>query len=71
MNTTGMRTSETRDADDSTEVVRRYGCGPVQFSGTDAALYDRHLLFDNVVSLDAAGARERYEAFARSIRDAL
>ena len=49
----------------------QYGCGPVEFTGTDDALYERHLLFDNVVSQEAAGARERFEAFARSVRDVL
>ena len=29
----------------------KYGCGPVQFSGTDEALYERHLLFDSGVDL--------------------
>jgi starch phosphorylase len=43
----------------------QYGCGPVEFTGTDNALYERHLLFDNVVSPAAAGPRERFEAFAR------
>jgi starch phosphorylase len=49
----------------------QYGCGPVDFSGTESALYERHLLFDNVVNPTAAGPRERYEAFARSVRDIL
>ncbi len=49
----------------------QYGCGPVEFTGTDNALYERHLLFDNVVALKAAGPRERFEAFARSVRDVL
>ena len=40
----------------------QYGCGPVQFTGTDDALYERHLLFDNVVKLTAVGPRERFEA---------
>ena len=49
----------------------QYGCGPVQFSGTDEALYERHLLFDNGVDLGAATARDRFEAIARSVRDVL
>src|SRR6266542_4437666 len=49
----------------------QYGCGPVDFTGTDKALYERHLLFDNVVKPTAAGPRERFEAFARSVRDIL
>ena len=31
------------------ELLEQYGCGPVQFTGTDNALYERHLIFDNVV----------------------
>ena len=31
------------------ELRQQYGCGPVQFSGADEALYNRHLLFDGVV----------------------
>jgi starch phosphorylase len=50
---------------------KQYGCGPVEFSGTDEALYERHLIFDNVIDPRAAGPRERYEAFARSVRDVL
>jgi starch phosphorylase len=50
---------------------QQYGCGPVQFSGTDNALYERHLIFDNVVDLPASDARMRYEAFAHSVRDIL
>jgi glycogen phosphorylase len=49
----------------------QYGCGPVQFSGADNALYERHLLFDNVIEPAAADAREQFEAFARSVRDIL
>ena len=53
------------------KLLDQYGCGPIQFSGTDEALYERHLLFDDVVDPAAAGARERYEAVARSVRDIL
>jgi len=52
-------------------LLQQYGCGPVQFAGTGNALYDRHLLFDNVVAPSAAGPRERFEAAARSVRDVL
>lgn len=50
---------------------QHYGCGPVDFTGHPNALYERHLYFDNVVDATAAGARERFEAFARSVRDVL
>jgi starch phosphorylase len=53
------------------KLLEQYGCGPVRFTGTDNGLYDRHLLFDNVVDPKATGQRERFEAFARSVRDIL
>jgi starch phosphorylase len=52
-------------------LLRQYGCGPVQFAGTDEALYERHLMFDNVVDVATASLRDRYEAVARSVRDVL
>jgi len=53
------------------ELRQQYGCGTVQFSGTDEALFERHLIFDNVVELSAVTDRERFEALARSVRDVL
>lgn len=52
------------------KLLKQYGCGPVQFTGKDG-LYERHLLFDNVVDTAAAGPRERFEAGARAVRDVL
>src|SRR5262249_39787229 len=63
--------SKPAPADDESRLLRQYGCGPISFTGTEDALYERHLLFDSVVGLKAAGARERFEAFARSVRDVL
>ena len=56
---------------DAERLTSQYGCGPVQFAGTDEALYERHLLFDSGVDLAAATARDRFEALARSVRDIL
>jgi glycogen phosphorylase len=53
------------------KLIAKYGCGPVHFSGTDEALYERHLLFDSGVDIAAATARDRFEALARSVRDIL
>jgi glycogen phosphorylase len=50
---------------------QQYGCGPVELTGNTDALYERHLLFDNVIDPTASSARDRYEAFARSVRDVL
>ena len=52
------------------ELLKQYGCGPVQFMGADG-LYERHLLFDNVKDPAAVSARERFEAVAHSVRDVL
>jgi glycogen phosphorylase len=49
----------------------RFNCGPVQFTGTDDALYERHLTFDRVVALEAATPRDKFEAVAQSVRDIL
>jgi starch phosphorylase len=53
------------------KLLEQYDCGPVQFTGSADALYERHLLFDNVVDPGAVTPRERYEAIARSVRDVL
>ncbi len=52
-------------------VLQRLSQGPIHFSGSDAALYERHLTFDNVVALDQASPRDQFEAAARSVRDLL
>ena len=58
-------------SDDMSKLIQQYDCGPIPFAGTDSAFYERHLVFDNVIELMAAGPRERFEAFARSVRDIL
>ena len=54
-----------------TKLIEQYGCGPVRFTGTSDALYERHLVFDNVMDATAIGERERFEAVAHSVRDIL
>jgi len=56
---------------DVAKLIAQYGCGPIRFSGSDNALYERHLLFDSVTDVEAAAARDRFEAFAHSVRDIL
>ena len=63
--------SPPRRAEAEPDVLTQYGCGPIRFSGHDDALYERHLLFDDVIDPLAAGGRERFEAAARSVRDVL
>jgi glycogen phosphorylase len=60
-----------RRPDDIATLLAQYGCGPVPFVGADNALYERHLTFDDVIDVAAAGPRERFEAVARSVRDIL
>ena len=53
------------------KLLELYGCGPIQFTGTGDALYERHLMFDNVINAAALGPRERYEAAGHAVRDVL
>jgi starch phosphorylase len=53
------------------KLLEQYGCGPVQLTGNADALYERHLVFDNVMEVTRVGAHERFEAIARSVRDIL
>ena len=57
--------------DPVSKLAAQYGCGPVKFTGTEEALYERHLLFDNIVDASHVTLRERFEAVARSVRDVL
>ena len=58
------------ESDAKAKLARHYGCGPIQFTGSDG-LYERHLIFDNIKDPAATGPREHFEAAARSIRDVL
>ena len=60
-----------KEAAAAEKLLARYGCGPVQLKGRDNALYERHLMFDNVIEPATASARDRYEAAARAVRDVL
>src|SRR5271155_5242180 len=53
------------------DLLQQYGCGPIPFAGTENAFYERHLVFDRAIDPKAASARERFEAFSRSVRDIL
>jgi starch phosphorylase len=58
-------------SDSISKLIAQYGCGPIKFTGAPEALYERHLLFDNIVDIGRADLRERFEAVARSVRDVL
>ena len=47
----------------------QYGCGPVQFSGTNDALYERHLIFDRIIDPTRALPRDQWDAAAHAVRD--
>jgi starch phosphorylase len=53
------------------KLLEQFATSPVQFAGSDDSLYDRHLLFDNVLDAASASARDQFEAFARTCRDTL
>ena len=53
------------------KLLEKYGTGKIHFAGSDSGLYERHLLFDNVIATTGTDARDRFEAFARSNRDVL
>src|ERR1700726_2626632 len=58
-------------SDKISKLIAQYGCGTVKFTGTEEALYERHLLFDNIVDASQLSLRERFEAVPRSVRDIL
>jgi len=66
-----MQTRESPESEIILKGLHRYGYDAYEFAGRDNALYERHLAFDNIVDLAAIGARERFEAFARAVRDVL
>src|SRR6202030_3638559 len=72
MGTKAVKERVAQGAPDTIAKLRdQYGSGRIDLAGTENALYERHLVFDNVVDLEAAGPRERFEALARSVRDIL
>ena len=50
------------ESDGIAKLRSQYGCGPIEFAGTPDALYERHLVFDNVVDLAVAGGLEQRSA---------
>jgi len=61
----------TTKTDDIPELLRQYSSEAIPFSGTKDALYERHLVFDRAIDPKVASARERFEAFSRTVRDVL
>jgi len=67
--TPGPATAAT--ADGIAKLLDRYGCGPVKFTGTDDALYERRLVLDHVIDPKDAGPRDQFEGLAWALRDVL
>jgi glycogen phosphorylase len=55
----------------ASDLLQQYGISSMSLSGTDSALYERHLVFDRAIDPKVASMRERFEAFSHSIRDIL
>src|SRR6266446_9787359 len=68
---TGAAPAAHSEPDAVSHLLARYGCGSVQFAGTENSFYERHLLFDRAIDPRAATLRDQFEAFARSVRDVL
>jgi starch phosphorylase len=68
---TAAEAATSQDSDIISKRLEHYACDAYEFAGNENALYERHLVFDNVVNLAVAGPRERFEAFARAVRDVL
>jgi len=51
--------SETQTLEPTSQ--QRYGGGPIKFIEADQGLYDRHLMFDNVMPVEGTGASEWFE----------
>src|SRR5882762_3284997 len=55
----------------ASDLLEQYGSGSTPLVGAEDAFYERHLVFDRVIDPKVASARERFEAFSRSVRDIL
>ena len=53
------------------DIMARYECGQVRFSGDANASYERHLTLGNVIPHEWAHPRQKYEALAFAVRDLL
>ena len=55
------RSATSSKSSELTQLIRQYGCGPIQLTGTNDAFYERHLIFDNVMDAAAKWRRLRYD----------
>jgi starch phosphorylase len=52
------RSATSSKCSELTQLIRQYGCGPIQLTGTND---ERHLIFDNVMDAAAKWRRLRYD----------
>ena len=52
-------------------LLEQYECGPIAFSGTPNASYERRLVLDHLVRPEQSDPRQRFEAVAWALRDLL
>jgi glycogen phosphorylase len=55
----------------ASQLLQRYGGDAFRFAEKEGAIYERHLVFDRAIDPKVASVRERFEAFAHSVRDIL
>jgi glycogen phosphorylase len=65
-----LNAASSQEPDLIAKVLRQYG-GGVPLPEAQHALYQRHLVFDDVTDPASVGPREQFEAVARSVRDVL
>jgi starch phosphorylase len=53
------------------ELLKRYSSGSITFTGSEQAMYERHLTFDHVIPAQSVGPRDQFEAVACAVRDLL
>lgn len=64
-------TSSALGSGGAADPLAQFGCGPIQFSGTDDTFYERRLIFDKVIDPAVATVRDKFEVFALAVRDVL
>ena len=51
--------------------LHRYDFSAIKMSDGENGLYERHLTFDQIIPVQSATPRDKFEAIAHSIRDLL
>lgn len=59
------------ESDAGAAVLQHYGHGPVRLTRDVMGLFEQHLIFDDAIDPRAATEQQKFDAAARSVRDAL